>query len=73
MAGLQAQVADVPNALHLGRMFVKAGHLVVLGYGNEGGEHYIYNKAIGESNAVQDDGVNYVMCLYIASRAAAAR
>ena len=42
-------------------MFVKAGHLVVLGYGNEGGEHYIYNKAIGESNGVQDDGVNYVM------------
>ena len=50
-------------------MFVKAGHLVVLGYGNEGGEHYIYNKATGESNAIKDDGVNYVMGVYIASRA----
>ena len=54
-------------------MFVKAGHLVVFGYGDEGDRHCIYNMATGESNAVKADGVNYVMCIYIAYQAAAAR
>ena len=36
----------------------------------EGGdEHYVYTQAAGESHAVKDNRANYVMRLYIASKA----
>ena len=45
---------------------MKAGHLVVFGDGEDGCQHYVMNKIIGEFNAVGDDGINYLMRLHIA-------
>ena len=65
MRGLRAQVADVSKALQSVRALVKAGHMVIFGDGDEGQSHYVYNKFTGETNEVTDDGINYVMGMYI--------
>ena len=65
MRGLRAQVADVSKALQSVRALVKAGHVVIFGDGDEGQCHYVYNKFSGETNEVTDDGINYLMGMYI--------
>ena len=65
MRGLRAQVADVSKALQSVRALVKAGHVVIFGDGDEGQCHYVYNKFTGETNEVTDDGINYLMGMYI--------
>ena len=45
--------------------------MVVFGDGDGGSEHYVYNKATGETNFVRDDGVKYVIPQHIAPRAEA--
>ena len=65
MRGLRAQVADVSKALQSVRALVKAGHMVIFGDGDEGQSHYVYNKFTGETNEVTDDGINYLMGMYI--------
>ena len=69
--GMLAQVADVSKALESVRALVRSGHVVVFGDGDGGLEHYVYNKATGETNFVRDDGVNYFMPLHIVPRAEA--
>ena len=64
--GLRAQVADVSKALQSVRTLVQAGHIVVFGDGEDGSGNYIVNKITGETTAVKDDGVNYLLGLYIA-------
>ena len=64
--GLRAQVADVSKALQSVRTLVRAGHMVVFGDGNDGCGNYIVNKITGEMTAVRDDGMNYLLGLYIA-------
>ena len=64
--GLRAQVADVSKALQSVRTLVQAGHMVVFGGGDDGDGNYIVNKVTGETTAVKDDGVNYLLGLYIA-------
>ena len=66
--GLRAQVADISKALQSVRALVKAGHVVVFGAGDAGDEHYVYNKISGETNAVADDGINYLMGMYVVPR-----
>ena len=63
--GMRPQVADVSKALQSVRALVKTGHLVVFGDGADGSEHYILNRESGEVNAVRDDGINYLMRLYV--------
>ena len=58
------------KALQSVRSLVKAGHLVVFGDGEDGCNHYVLNKFSGEVNRVNDDGINYLMKLHIAPRAA---
>ena len=65
---LRAQVADVSKALQSVRALVKAGHVVVFGAGDAGNEHCVSNEISGETNAVADDGVNYVMGMYVVPR-----
>ena len=64
--GLRAQVADVSKALQSVRTLVQAGHMVVFGGGDDGDGSYIVNKITGEVTSVKDDGVNYLLGLYIA-------
>ena len=66
--GLRAQVADVSNALQSVRTLAKAGHMVLLGDGDDGDGNYIVNKITGELASVKDGGVNYLLGLYIAPR-----
>ena len=66
--GLRAQVADVSKALQSVPALVNAGHVEVFGAGDAGDEHYVYNKISRETNAVADDGVNYVMGMYVMQR-----
>ena len=40
--------------------------MVVLGNGEDGSGNYIMNKITGETTAVTDDGVNYLLGLFIA-------
>ena len=63
--GMRPQVADVSKALQSVRALVKTGHLVVFGDGADGSEHYILNRESGEVNVVRDDGLNYLMRLYV--------
>ena len=67
-SGLRAQVADVPKALQSVRTLVKAGHMVVFGDEDDGDGNYIVNKITGEITSVKDDGVHYLLGLYIAPR-----
>ena len=60
-----AQVADVSKPLQAVRSLVRAGHLVVFGDGEHGDDNYIYNKVTGEQTAVTDDGINYLMGMWI--------
>ena len=64
--GLRAQVAGVSKALQSVRTLVQAGHMVV--FGDDGGccGNYIVNKITGEVIAARDDGMNYLLGLYIA-------
>ena len=68
--GLLAQVADISKALQSVRSLVKAGHAVVFGDDDENGGtcSYIVNKVTGECTSVKDDGVNYLLGLYIAPK-----
>ena len=50
------------------KSLVKAGHVVVFGDGKDGSQNYIVNKVTREQTAVKDDGINYVLRLYIAPR-----
>ena len=63
--GMLAQVADVSKPLQAVRSLVRAGHVVVFGDGENGDENYIYNKFSGETTAVTDDGINYLMGMWI--------
>ena len=63
--GLRAQVANVSKPLQAVRQLTKTGHMVVFGDGPEGELHYVVNKLTGEMNAIRDDGINYLMGLYI--------
>ena len=63
--GMLAQVADVSKPLQAVRSLVRAGHLVVFGDGENGDDNYIYNKVTGEQTAVTDDGINYLMGMWI--------
>ena len=66
--GLQAQVADVSKMLQSVRALVRAGHTVVFGDGDDGCNHYVYNKIIGDCIGVKDDGTNYLMGMHIVPR-----
>ena len=63
--GMLAQVADVSKLLQAVRSLVRAGHLVVFGDGGNGEANYIYNRFSGERTAFTDDGVNYLMGMWI--------
>ena len=45
--------------------------MVVFGDGEDGSGNYIVNKTTGETTAVKDDGVNYLLGLFIAPMQAA--
>ena len=64
--GFRAQVTDVSKPLQSVRTLVQACHMVVFGHGDEGCSHYIVNKIIGETIAMNDDGTNYLLGLFIA-------
>ena len=69
--GMRAQVADVSKPLQAVRSLVRTGHLVVFGDGEDGTQSYVINKATGEVMNVKDDGVNYLMGMYVIPRAEA--
>ena len=64
--GLHAQAAGASKALQSVRTFVQAGHMVVFGDDSDGCRNYIVNKITSEVIAARDDGVNYLLGLYIA-------
>ena len=64
--GVRAQIADVSKALQSVRSLVRTGHMVIFGDGEPGNEqHYVLNKMTGETNMVIDDGINYLMRLFV--------
>ena len=63
--GLKTQIADVSKPLQAVRSLIKSGHLVVFGDGDDGTESYVVNKFTGEVNMLIDDGVNYLMGMYV--------
>ena len=63
--GFLAQVADVSKPLQAVRSLVRSGHMVVFGGGEEGSDNYIMNKITGEYTAVTDDGINYLMGMWV--------
>ena len=63
--GCSRQVADVSRPLQAVRSLVRAGHPVVFGDRENGDENYIYNKFSGERTVVTDDGVNYLMGMWV--------
>ena len=67
--GLKAQVAEVSKPLQAVRSLVRSGHAVIFGDGEDGNSHYILNKMTGEVNMVKDDGVNYLMGMYVIPKA----
>lgn len=69
MRGLRAQVANVSKPLQAVRSLVRAGHIVVFGGGENGDENYVLNRVSGEINHVRDDGVNYLMGMYVIPKA----
>ena len=64
--GLRAQVDDVYTALQSVWTRVQSGHMVVFGDDSDGCGNYIVNNTTSEVIAVRDDGVNYLLGLYIA-------
>ena len=63
--GVRAQVADVSKPLQAVRQLTRTGHLVVFGDGPGGEQHYVLNRVTGEMNMIRDDGINYIMGLYV--------
>ena len=64
--GVRAQIADVSKALQSVRALVRTGHMVIFGDGEPGNEqHYVLNKMTGETNMAIDDGINYLMRLFV--------
>ena len=63
--GTRPQVADVSKALQSVRALVRTGHVVVFGDEENGADRYTRNRASGETNVVRDDGLNYLMKLYV--------
>ena len=63
--GMRTQVDDVSKALQSVRALVRTGRVVVFDDGENGADHYILNRATGEINIVRDDGLNYIMKLYV--------
>ena len=53
------------KALQSVRSMVKAGHLVVVGDGEDGSCHYIFKRMTTELNAVKGDRTNYLLGLYV--------
>ena len=70
--GMRAQVADVSKPLQAVRSLIRTGHVVVFGGGDNGDEHFVINRLTGEVNEVKDDGVNYLMGMYVIPKAAMA-
>ena len=68
--GMRPQVVDVSKALQSVRALVRTGHVVVFGDGENDADHYSLNRATGESSMVRDDGLNYLMTLYVVAPAA---
>ena len=64
LRGYGSRCAEVTKALQSVRAFVASGRAVCFGVG-DGTEHVIVNKATGETNAMRDDGVNYLQDLLI--------
>ena len=63
--GLLAQVADVSKPLQAVRSLVRAGHIVVFGDGEDSNGNYTVNKITGDYTAVADDGINYLMGMWV--------
>ena len=64
LRGYGSRCAEVTKALQSVRTLVASGHAVCFGLG-DGTEHVIVNKMTGETNAMRDDGVNYLQDLLI--------
>ena len=56
-----AQVADVTMPLQSPRALHASGHMVVL----DGENSFVLNKITGEVNCMEDDGVSYLMDMWI--------
>ena len=54
------------------RSLIRTGHAVVFCDGENGDEHYVVNRITGEINEVKDDGVNYLMGMYVIPKEAMA-
>ena len=63
--GYGSRCAEVTKTLQSVRALVASGHAVCFGLG-DGSEHVIFNKSIGETNNMRDDGINYLQDLLIA-------
>jgi hypothetical protein len=57
LRALLAQVADVTTGLQSVRSMHATGHVVVF----DGPQSFTLNKFTGEVNAIEDDGMNYIM------------
>ena len=64
LRGYGSRCAEVTKALQSVRALVASGHAVCFGLG-DGSEHVIVNKETGETNAMRDDGINYLQDLFI--------
>ena len=64
LRGYGSRCAEVTKALQSVRALVASGHAVCFGLG-DGTEHVIVNKETGETNAMRDDGINYLQDLLI--------
>ena len=64
LKGYGSRCADVTKALQSVRALAASGHAVCFGLG-DGTEHVIVNKMTGETNAMRDDGINYLQDLLI--------
>ena len=65
--GYASQCADLGDgkALQSVRSLCKTGHSVLFGVGPSGEDHIIVNRLTGETNAIYDNGVNFVQKLII--------
>ena len=61
MRGYCSQVAGVTQALQSVRHLNSSGHLVVF----DGQNSFMVNKMSGEVNAINDDGSNFTMTMWI--------
>ena len=61
LRGFSTQVADVSKPLQSVRHLHKSGHVVVL----DGTDSFMVNKFSGEINEIVDDGINYLMNMWI--------